>query len=305
MRASARTLAAAGAALVGVGLALWSAPVAEAITAYPALETGWWSQQPLAQPVADKGFEVSWALEQEQSMAAVRLDVPALSGQTVYLALTESGGSAPDQGALRVCVTRDAWTAANPGAYADRPQADCSTTPSVDLGRDANAKEWVGDITSLVGQGGPISLVVRPVGKEVTAGVPASAPFSVQVSKAETRVDDTGGSSGDSDTSEPPVTFDTTGGGGSYGVPDVSYPDVGSGLATPDLAPIGGPATTVAPATADPEEQIALGPVDVTSSGGRPWGRLLVLTPISAGLGTLAAAGRRWWSERTLARRAV
>jgi len=305
MRASVRTLAVTGVVLIGAGLGLWAVPVAQALTSYPALETGWWSQQPFAQPVADDGFEVGWAVEQEQSMAAVRLDVPALSGETVYLVLKESGGNAPDQGGLQVCMTQDAWTAANPGAYADRPEADCAATPSVVLGRDANALEWVGDITGLVGQGGPISLVVRPVGKAVTGGVPATTPFSVQLSAAETRVDDTSTPDEPTVSTEPPPTFDIGGGGGSFTVPDLSFPDTGSGLDTPELGPVDGPATTIAPPAADPEEQIALGPVDVTSSGGRPWGRVLVLTPLSAGLGTLAAAGRRWWTERALERGAA
>ena len=37
-----------------------------------------------------------------------------------------------------------------------------------------------------------------------------------------------------------------------------------------------------------------------TPGEARPWGRMLVLTPISAGLGALAAAGRRWHAERAL-----
>jgi hypothetical protein len=296
------SLALTGGVLVAAGLAAWAVPVARAQTVAPATETGWWSRQPLAQPVPDGGFEVGWALEQEQSSAAVRFaSVPTDEG-TVLLVLKELGGGAPDQGRIRVCATDDAWTAANPGAYADRPEADCDAGPSVELGRDAGALEWLGDITSLAsGLGGsPLSLVVQPLGKPLSDGAPTTFPFTVQVSAAELRVDtpfDAG--SGATEDTVAPDSFDL---GGGITAPDVAFPDTGGSFTSPALPPAEVPAAPAAPPAAElePEEQAALGPVRGTRGEARPWGRMLVLTPISAGLGTLAAAGRRWHSERAL-----
>jgi len=292
---SPRRLALTGALLVGLGLASWAVPTARAQTAVPAVETGWWSRQPLAQPVADDGFEVGWTLEREQSMAAVRLDLSAAGGGPVYLALDEAGGAGQDTGGIVVCATADAWEPANPGPYADRPEADCSKGPSVELGRDAGATEWLGDITSLAGGStGTLSLVVRPIGKPLTEGVAATAPFSVQLATAELRVDDT--STGPA-VAEPPTPPLDTGAGFD---PGLSLPDVGTGLDGTGLPPVevpAAPTTTAAPA---PEEPVGLGAVAGAGTS-RPWGRLVVLTPVSTGLGALAAAGRRWHLDRAIA----
>ncbi len=293
----ARSLAITGMVLLGIGLAGWAIPVAQAATSSPALATGWWSRQPLAQPVAEGGFQVDWAAEQEQSMAAVRLDVSAATSATAYLVLKEAGATAQDQAAIVVCATPSQWVAANPGAYADRPTADCAASPSVQLGRDAGALEWVGDVSALVGSGsaGVLSVVVRPVGKPLADGVTATAPFSVQFSAAELRIEDaTAGPTGSTTTETTFVsTFDESA-TPSYSDPGISYPAIGGSFDTPALAPVETPALTPDTAGPSPDEVVALGPVDVTSSSSRPWGRLVVLTPLSAGLGALAAAGRRW-----------
>lgn len=299
----ARSLAITGAVLLGIGLVGWAIPVAEATTSSPALATGWWSRQPLAQPVADDGFQVDWAAEQEQSMAAVRLDVSAATSGTAYLVLqeAEAGGAAEDQAALVVCATSTQWVAANPGAYADRPTADCAASPSVQLGRDAGARQWIGDMTSLVGSGsaGVLSVVVRPIGKPVAEGVTATAPFSVQFSAAELRIEDaTTGPTGSTttETTFPPIGYESE--TPSYSDPGISYPAIGGTFDPPAFVPVETPALTTDATGPSPEEVIALGPVDATSSSSRPWGRLVVLTPLSAGLGALAAAGRHWLLDR-------
>ena len=64
--------------------------------------------------------------------------------------LKEIGGAAPDLGLARVCVTDATWGAANPGPYDALPEADCAAGETVDLGRDASALSWLGDITALV-----------------------------------------------------------------------------------------------------------------------------------------------------------
>lgn len=305
----ARSLALTGAMLLGIGLAGWAIPVARAATTSPALATGWWTRQPLAQPVADGGFQVDWAVEQEQSMAAVRLDVSAVSSGTAYLVLKEAGGAAQDRAGLVVCATEAQWVGANPGAYADRPPADCAAAPSVRLGRDGGAREWVGDVTALVGGGsqGARSLVVRPVGVPLAEGATATAPFSVQFSAAELRIDAASSTFPESATTEValPPTFDA-GSAPTYGDSPVAYPDLGTGFDVPALAPVDTQPELATETTtvASPDEMVALGPVGATSTT-RPWGRLVALTPLSAGAGLLAAAGRRWLLERAAGSRAV
>lgn len=298
---SPRALALTGAVLLAVGVGAWFVPGARAQTVAPASETGWWTRQPLAQPVADGGFEVTWAVEQEQSTAAIRFSsVPAEEG-TLLLALQEVGGSAPDQGRIRVCVTTDDWTPANPGPYDARPAADCDTGPSVELGRDAEAGEWLGDLSGLAPTepGAPLSLVVQPLGKPIAEGAPTTFPFSVRLSLAELRTDVPFDAGGTTDT-VPVDSFDLSGGITS---PPLNLPTIGSGFTSPGLPPTAAPAAPAAQPTSalEPEEQAALGPVKGTPGKPRPWGRMFVLTPISAGLGAFAAAAHRWFAARAVA----
>jgi hypothetical protein len=303
---SARLLGAVAVTLLAIGLGGWLTPVVHAESGPPIMETGWWSRRPLAQPVADEGFAIGWALEQEQSAAAVRIDLSGDLSGTVYLELHEVGGSAPDQGLARVCITTDTWKAANPGPYAELPEATCAPGESADLGRDGEALTWLGDITALVAaaDGDTLSLVVRPVGKPLTDGVPTGTPFEVQFDSATLLVDP--GSSGSSPVPEGESSFFSdpsfTAGGGSFDDPYV--PDLGSGFDVSGLPPVEGPASGPTGSPTDepvgPEELVALGPVDVTSAGGRPWVRLVVLVPLSAGLGFAMAAARRWQLERAI-----
>ncbi len=305
---SARSLAIAGALLVGLGLGAWAIPSAQATPAAgvqtaPALATGWWTTQPLAQPVANGGFEVGWAAEQEQSTAAVRFDTSSVAGGTVFLILKEVGGNATDQGAIVVCGAANTWTPANPGAYADRPAANCAASPHVELGRDAATKEWAGDISALAGSGGTVSFAVRPTGKPLAAGSPASAPFTVDFASAELRFEPpTVTTSVTTDTSPPPTY--NTGDGPTYADPGFAYPETGSGLDTAGLPPVdtAAPVADAVTPTRTPAQPFVHGPVDLTKGQSRPWGRVLVLTPLSAGIGTLTAAGRRRLLDRAASR---
>ncbi|MGQ0430858.1 MAG: hypothetical protein ACT452_00460 [Microthrixaceae bacterium] len=293
----ARSLGALGLSLIVVGLAAWVVPPAYAQSSAPALATGWWTQQPLAQPVPDDGFEVAWAVEAEQSMAAIRFDTSVAGGGTIFLVLNEIGGSATDQGYVDVCRTaNNTWTSANPGSYADRPASDCAAGSSVRLGRDLGTQEWAGDITSLADPSGITSLAVRPMGKSLSGASPPTAPFSVQFGSAEIRYDPPTGPTTTAD-SGASTTFGTDGGSFSPTYPEFD-PDPGFG--TPSLGPVETtPGSGDATVTSSSAPVLNRGPVDGTERGPRPWGRLVVLTPISAGIGTLGAAGRRWKLDRS------
>lgn len=301
---SVRTLAAAAAALLAVGLGGWLAPVAEAKSNPPVLETGWWSNRPGAQPMADEGFAIGWSLEQENSAAAVRIDLSGVLDGTVYLQLHEAGGTAPEQALARVCVTTASWKPANPGAYADLPASSCEPGQTIGLGRDAEALIWTADITSLVAaaSGDTLALVVHPMGKPVTDGVATTFPFEVQFDTAAVVVDTAGGPPPDPEGVIAPPSFGT--GGDSFVDPGLPAPDYGSGFEAPGLPSVGEPTTTVpssVPTTLDAgsDDADAFGPVTPDSVDGRPWGRLLLLLPISTGIGFAMAAGRRWVLDRS------
>lgn len=298
---STRSLTATATVLLAIGCA--GLGVAHGESSPPIVETGWWSRDLLAQPVTNGGFSIGWAVEQEQSAAAVRIDLSGDLAGTVYLELKEIGGTAPDLGLARVCVTVDTWGAANPGPYDALPDADCAPGETADLGRDSSALTWLGDITALVAaaEGDTLSLVVRPVGKPVAEGVPATAPFQVQFDHAALVVDPGSTGSPPPAGEAPPVGPGVDEGGGSFVDPGLPPSDFGSGFESPPLPDVGSPnpgAATPTTAAPTPEELVALGPVDVTPSEGTPWIRVLVLMPISAAIGAAMAAARRWIQER-------
>lgn len=300
---SARGLGAAAAALLAVGIGGWLAPVAQGESSPPIVETGWWSRDLLAQPVDDGGFAIGWSLEMEQSAAAVRIDLTADLAGTVYLELHEVGGAGSDLGQVRVCVTEDDWKAANPGPYDELPEAACAEGETADLGRDAVALTWLGDITALVAaaDGDTLSLVVRPVGKRVAEDLPATAPFQVQFDRAAVLVDSGAGEPtppGDG-TGPPPADPGFDVGGGSFVDPGAP----GSDFVSPPLPTPPAPALEASPTTEGPtpDDLVALGPVDVTPSEGKPWVRLVLLIPLSAGVGVAMAAARRWKQDRAIA----
>jgi hypothetical protein len=291
--------------LVAVGV-VGLGPVAHGESSPPIVETGWWSRDLLAQPVTNGGFAIGWAVEQEQSAAAVRIDLSGDLAGTVYLELKEIGGTAPDLGLARVCVTDDTWGAANPGPYDALPESDCAAGETADLGRDSSALTWLGDITALVAaaEGDTLSLVVRPVGKPLAEGLPATAPFQVQFDYAALVVDpgSTGAPPPAGET--PPVGPGVDVGGGSFVDPGLPPSEFGSGFESPPLPEVASPtpgATTPTTAAPTPDELVALGPVDVTPSGGKPWIRVLLLIPISAGIGLAMAAARRRQQDRSVA----
>lgn len=293
-----------GAALLVLVLGGGRVPAAHAQTASAVDEAGWWSRQPLAQPMPEDGFAIGWAVEEEQSAAAVRIGAPDRLDGTVYLILHESGGAATDQGLARVCVTEDDWEPANPGPYEDLPQADCAPGETAELGRDAVASTWVADITGLVAaaSGDHLSLVVRPVGKAVNANVPATAPFEVRFDAATLRVEAIGTPRPVDTATTPPFAGDPaerTGGGDQAPL----SPPLGGSFDAPALVPVP-PATRPPSRTTTPTSggEVALGPVEATSSDGTRWLPIVVLVPISAGIGLLAVVSRRWQLGKVMSR---
>ena len=253
-------------------------------------ETGWWSRRPGATEIPDGGFEVAWTLD-EQSVAAVRITAGAEAGEDpTFLVLSESGGFGHDTSGLRVCPITGAWQPANPGAYADRPAADCQQ--AIVAGRDSASARWTIDITSQVSaaRGGTLSYLLAPVPTPVDSNVPINAPFQLVFSGAQVLVlqeaaPTTTTTQLDSGFTDPGFVDPGVGGG-------VPLPDVQTNTTLPEL-----PTSTTA-AVDDPEELAAPGPAEAGGSeDDRPWERLVVLVPLSAAAGYGSVFGRRWLRE--------
>lgn len=298
---------AAAVALSVATLSAWPVSVVHGESSPPVVETGWWSRDLLAQPVPDGGFAIAWAVESEQSAAALRVDLSGDLAGTVYLQLHEIGGAAPDLGAARLCTTTDRWESANPGPYDALPESACAPGETADLGRDASSLVWVADITALVAaaETSTLSLVVRPVGKPVAAGLPATAPFQVQFDEASLLVDDrSGGPAGPDGGDGIPVAPGIDVGDGAFADPGLSPSDFGPGFESPPLPDVAASppgATTPTTLGPTPDELVALGPTDATPSEGKPWIRVLLLAPVSAAVGWAMAAARRWRQDRAIA----
>ncbi len=299
-----KRLARCSAALVVVALGLPRATaVAQEAAPVEVQAVGWWSSRPTAVAQPEQGFEVAAGPQGDpQSVAAIRLSVAAAQVDTLEVQLLESAGGSigTEFGTIQVCTTADAWSPANPGAMADAPTADCSSSALLTRTTEGT---WLGDLARLVPDGGQVSLMLLPkyqppvpVGPGMVVTI-ASGSFSATGSSTTTTgvvtgTDDGSGSVGGS--------FDT---GGSFG--DVGY-DPGSfgdgSFVVPPAPPLDDGATTtsvpVDRGTDEPSDDFALPPVSSPGDGGPPWVRLLVLVPLCVGFGLGSVRVRRLLAAR-------
>lgn len=261
-------------------------------------QVGWWSDRPAATPAGDGAFEVASGIDAEpQSVAAFQVTIPATQVDRFDLTFVETAGFGSEFGALAICRTDESWAPADPGPLEDAPAADCS--PKVYLTPVVEERTWIGDIAALVADGGTVSLVVLP---EYAPPTPVGTGMVVRV--AEIRIEAEGSSA---PTAETTTTLDFTTPDGSNqfeNSPDSGFtagPDpIGSGSpGSIDLAPVEPDPTsaetkdtTVVSDTSD-DGFFALEPEDAVATDGRPWARLLLLVPLSVGIGFGAAALRR------------
>jgi hypothetical protein len=278
------------------GLALFAVlPEAHSQDASTVDQTGWWSRRPGAAEIADGGFEVAWTLD-EQSVAAVRISVGAEAGEDpTFLVLSESGGFGQDTSGIQVCPITGAWRPANPGAYEDRPTGSCEQ--AISAGRDSASARWTIDITSAVSaaQGGTLSYLLVPTPTPVDSNVPLNAPFQLVFSGAQVLVQQ------DAAPTTTTTFFDDSGG---FTDPGFADPGVGGGVPLPDVqtnTTIPELPTSTTAVVDDPGELAAPGPAEAAGSDDDPpWGRLILLVPLSAAAGYGATYARRWLRERGL-----
>ncbi len=302
--AAAVTLVVAGALLAGPGAGAQDGVPAEVV------EVGWWSRRPGASEQPAGGFEVAAMVGQDLSVAALRVRVaPGALVTSARLVLEEASVAGGDVAQLQVCAGPPDWAPANPGAWSDAPEPDCTSAAALD--RQAAGARWVGDVTVHLLDGDEVTLMVVPGEGE---GLPA-AGFQLAFEGATVVVEgQAGGAGGGGDAG---VDWRTGDGGGGTGVaPGGAAPPAGPGSGfTPAPAPApvggpvgGGPGTGDAAVPAGPAgeggdagapppggEQVGLGAGPVAASGApteRPWHRLLVLVPLSALVGAAVAVGR-------------
>ena len=295
--------------VVGLLVALGAAPGhvrAQETAGVTVEEVGWWSSQPTALAQPDNGFQVAAGPQGDaQSVAAIRITIDATHVDDLQVHLVEGDGGAvgTEFGSLRVCTTTAPWTAANPGALADAPVADCTSAATLTRTTDGS---WLGDLTALAPDGGTVSLVIQPqyqppvpVGPGMIVTISAGE-FAATGSSAPSTTETTAGSFGGGDTG--PGTsedlYGSFGGGdfsgdfgtGSYVVPPPVGGDDGSGSTVP---PTSTPTTTV-------DDDFALEPVASGGGESRPWGRLVLLVPLSAGFGVASVRARRLLALRAI-----
>lgn len=296
-----------GLALVALALVTLASP-AISQSGEPVSETGWWSRRAGATAIDDDGFEVAWGVQGAESVAAVRLAPGAASGTTLLL-LEEIGGFSQESAAIDVCLADPDWEPANPGAFADQPDASCAG--AVDAGRDAAGGQWVADITTLTaGATGEVSLALVPIAVPIDENLPGlNTTYQVQFGSAAVLADEA---------DEPTTTstafdggFDDGSGDGLDGFDGGDFDAPGTGDGGFDTGDIGGgavepttpePTTTTAPTTQGTDE-FAAAPISGEPDDAAPWIRLVVLVPMSVGFGYGAAILRRFANERLSAAR--
>jgi len=291
---------AALAAVSALGLALGaSVPHAAAETVPPAA-LGWWSRRAAAQPLGEGAFEVAAGVSGPESVAAVRVRVADGAAQP-RLVLTEVPGVAPaDNAGFRACLATSAWEPADGGEWEQRPSSDCSA--AVEALR-VDPSRWAVDVAPLLAGGTDVDVVLEPSPPDVVPGLPAPAVFTLTFERVEVVTGDAGGGIPPG-TVTPPVPDPPAGTGASAvapatpRVPARSAPRPAPLPATPATAPptTGTPDGTESALGAAGTERVAIDAptFDLLGTGGddRPWGRLLVLVPLSALAGVAAAAVR-------------
>jgi hypothetical protein len=257
------------------------------------VEVGWWTSRPPAEQPGD-GYEVAAGPDgAAQSVAALRLSIPATTINSMPVRLTETAGLTQLGGVLQVCTTADAWTAADPGALDEAPTPNC--TSSTNLTRTGDGV-WLGDLGALAPQGGEVSLMIVP-NYQPTTPLPAGVGMTVRISKSELAATGGGAASGGSDdgfvVEAPPSggdVFIPADPGSSFGVPaggDIEL-DPAEQVTT----------TTVVPSQV--EDDFALDPISEGGGPAKPWGRLIIIVPLCAAFGAASVFVRRQLEARSL-----
>jgi hypothetical protein len=296
-------------------------------------DLGWWSRTP-STTTPEGGFQIARDASGERSVAAVRLTVEGTLSQALLIVSETTGGFLQESAVIDVCPTTAPWTAVVAGPLEEAPAADCER--KLQLERNSTTGQWTVDLLPLIDAGAttvavvlkpaPVAAVAPPTPPSIPSPVPVPLPvppapaapvdpvptpvdpgFTIDFSRAEVFA------SGSSAASEGPSasTSSATGtiaSGATTFAPTFSVTEsfaassAPSVTPTPDVLPAATPTVGVSGAggvgTAASVES-GLQPVAAATGPGAPWGRLLVLIPLSALIGALGAGARRLVLDRS------
>ena len=294
-------------------------------------DVGWWSRTPSTTTPAG-GFQIAKSPDGDTSVAAVRIAIDGTLTQALLILAETTGGFLQESAVIDACPTVAPWTAAVAGPLAEAPEADCTrklalqrdaTTGSwtVDL---LPLIEPGATSVSVVLRPGAVEAIVPPTPPSIPSPVPVPLPvpatpkppvdtvpapvdpgFTIEFSRADIFA---GGPSEPTVDSGPAPSATSSGsiasgGGGvttfapTFGVTDsFATSDVPTLTPAPDVLPSATPSVAASGAggvgTAASVES-GLQPVAASRGPGAPWGRLLVLVPLSFAIGALGAGVRR------------
>jgi hypothetical protein len=300
-------------------------------------DIGWWSRTPSTTTPAG-GFQIAKGPDGDTSIAAVRIAIDGSLTQALLILSETAGGFLQDSAVIDACPTVEPWTAAVAGALAEAPKGDCARKVPVE--RNATTGNWTIDLLPLIEPGasslavvlrpGAVTAVVAPTPPTIPSPAPSPVPvpavpaapvppvptpvdpgFTIEFSKAEVFA---GGPEAPSDSGPSGSASGTgtiaSGGGTTTFAPTFSFED--SFASTTDFASVTPsrdalPAATPSVAASGAggvgtaaSVESGLQPVAASSGPGAPWGRLLILVPLSFAIGAIGAGVRRTVAGRSV-----
>ena len=299
-------------------------------------DIGWWSRTP-STTTPEGGFQIAKAPDGDTSIAAVRIAIDGSLTQALLILSETTGGFLQESAVIDACPTTAAWTAAVAGPLAEAPEADC--TRKVALQRSPTTGQWTLDLLPFIESGATsVAVVLRPGAVEAVApptppSIPSPVPvplpvpavpappvdpvptpvdpgFTIEFSRAEVFA---GGAAGPTDAGPSPSASSAgtiaSGGSSQTFAPTFSVTDsfatseVASVTPSPNVLPAATPSVAASGAggvgTAASVES-GLQPVAASRGPGAPWGRLLILIPLSFAIGALGAGVRRAVAGRSV-----
>ena len=299
-------------------------------------EVGWWTRA--ASPATPAGgFQIARAPDGDTSIAAVRVAIDGTLTQALLILSETTGGFLQDSAVIDACPTTAAWTAAVAGPLAEAPEADC--TRKIPVERNATTGSWTVDLLPLIEPGattvavvlrpGAVTAVAAPTPTTAPTPVPAPVPlpgappppveevptpvdpgFSIEFSRADMFA------GGASEPVEPSSSSSTFGSGGIASGGDTttfaptfsatdSFASTQPATITPSAGVLPAASPTVAASGAGGAGTAArvesgLQPVAAAKGPGAPWGRMLILVPLSFAIGAVGSGVRRTLLGRSI-----
>lgn len=302
-------------------------------------DVGWWSRTP-STTTPEGGFQVAKGPDGDTSIAAVRIAIDGSLTQALLILAETTGGFLQESAVIDVCPTTAAWTAVVAGPLDEAPEADCTRKVPINRDATTGSwtadlmplVEPGATSLAVVLRPGAVTAVVAPTPPSIPSPVPVPLPvpavppppvepvptpvdpgFTIEFSRADIfagGVEAPDASAPSSSSSGSGTGTIASGGGTTTFAPTFSAPDSfasTSEVASLDPTPGALPAATPSVATGGAggagtaaSVESGLQPVAATRGPGPPWGRLLVLVPLSMAIGAFGAGLRRTLAGRSV-----